>query len=129
MAQVHPGGCLCGAVRFEAHGEPGFTGYCHCRMCQRSSGGPVQVYAGFPADKVVYASPPAIYASSPGAERHFCPKCGSQVAFRDADGMSVNVPCLDDPSVFPPREHIWEESRIAWFHVADDLPRHPRDAN
>ncbi|MCZ6846769.1 MAG: hypothetical protein O7F69_12815 [Alphaproteobacteria bacterium] len=32
------GGCLCGAMRYEAD-EPPFTGtYCHCRMCRRITG-------------------------------------------------------------------------------------------
>jgi hypothetical protein len=127
MTKTYCGGCLCGQIRFEAQGDPDFAGYCHCRMCQRSSGGPAQLYASFPPEGVVYASAPAIYRSSPGSARHFCPSCGSQIAFRDAASVSINVPCLDDPAAIAPREHIWCESRIPWFDTADDLPRRPRD--
>lgn len=121
---VHHGGCLCGAVRFEAAGAPGDVGYCHCRMCQRSSGAPAQVWAEFPADKVRYgASEPAVYVSSPEGRRHFCAACGSQLAFADDVGVSINVCCLDDPEALPPQLHIWTESKVGWFETADCLPR------
>ncbi len=29
------GGCMCGAVRYEATEPPQEVGYCHCRMCQK----------------------------------------------------------------------------------------------
>ena len=74
------------------------------------------------------AGEPAVYRSSESGRREFCPACGSQLAFRDADGVSLNTGCLDDPDAMPPAMHIWCESRVAWFETADDLPRHARDA-
>ncbi len=34
------GGCLCGAVRFRVTVEPLMAYFCHCTMCQRTTGGP-----------------------------------------------------------------------------------------
>jgi len=33
------GGCLCGATRYEIDDVSGYQAICHCRMCQRASGG------------------------------------------------------------------------------------------
>lgn len=124
---VHRGGCLCGEVRFEAEGRPGAVGYCHCRMCQRSSGAPAQVWAEFPAHRTRFTEgEPAIFASSAEGRRIFCPTCGSQLAFADADGVSINVCCLDAPEALPPEIHIWTESQLGWFQTTDQLPRWPR---
>ena len=33
------GGCQCGQVRYESNAQPLFSGNCHCRECQRVTGG------------------------------------------------------------------------------------------
>lgn len=122
------GGCLCGQVRFEAAGRPLDTGYCHCRMCQRSSGAPAQPWASFVAAALRWSGvEPTAYASSPGARRLFCGACGSQLGFDDSSEVSLNTGCFDRPERFPPKRHIWCESRLPWFDTTDDLPRFQRD--
>jgi hypothetical protein len=124
----HDGGCLCGQVRFRVTGPLLDSGYCHCRMCQRNSGAPVVAWATFSAASFSWiAGEPGTYASSAQAKRQFCAACGSYMVFRSDSNpaeISVNTASFDDPSAFPPRMHIFTESRIPWFHTDDDFPSH-----
>jgi hypothetical protein len=124
----YEGGCLCGSLRFRVTAAPLDCGYCHCRMCQRNSGAPVVAWATFPLASFSWITgEPGRYASSAHAERDFCAKCGSYLVFTSTKSpteVSVNTASFDDPGVFPPRKHIFAESRIPWFHTADELPIH-----
>ena len=121
------GGCLCGNLRYAASTEPINVGYCHCRVCQRSSGAPVLAWASFPAESFEYTrGSPASYRSSSRAIREFCASCGTQIVFRE-DGsarVDLNLVSLDRPDALSPRYHIWTESRISWFDTVDSLPRY-----
>lgn len=54
---AYEGGCLCGAIRFASGVAPTWSGYCHCRLCQLSSGSPVLAWASFPLAAFDYAPP------------------------------------------------------------------------
>jgi hypothetical protein len=101
-------------------------------MCQRAAGAPVAPWLRMAsADFTWTACEPAVYRSSPGAERLFCPTCGTQLVFREiaAPGtLDVTLASPDDPSAVAPGHHIWTASRIGWFEIADDLPRFPERA-
>ncbi|HEX3209530.1 MAG TPA: GFA family protein [Geminicoccaceae bacterium] len=123
------GGCLCGRMRYRIEGAPRDAGYCHCRMCQRAAGAPVVPWLTAARQEFAWtAGEPAVYASSPGAERLFCPACGSQLVFRalaEPETLDVTLASLDDPAPIAPGHHIWTTSRIPWFETRDDLPRYP----
>ena len=123
------GGCLCGAVRYRISAEPIDAGYCHCRMCQRSTGAPVVSWLTMRNEGFAWTKgAPVAYRSSPEAERLFCPACGTQMVFRalaEPDLLDVTLASLDDPEAVRPDHHSWTSSRIAWFETRDDLPRHP----
>ncbi len=76
------GHCLCGAVTIRAEKAPGWVGACHCRMCQRWSGG---LFLCFPGEGVTVEGPVTRFASSSFAERAFCSVCGSHLWMRDLD--------------------------------------------
>ncbi|MBM9593792.1 GFA family protein [Rhodobacteraceae bacterium MCCB 386] len=96
------GGCLCGAVRFRAAQVKTEFGGCHCKMCQRWTGGPL-LAASVPADAIEWSGAEAvgIYQSSDWAERAFCTRCGSGLWYRvttrpDTD-YEVLLGLFDDP--------------------------------
>ena len=39
----------------------------------------------------------------------------------------MTLASLDQPQAVRPSHHIWTASRIAWFDIADDLPRYPEN--
>lgn len=127
---AHEGGCACGRLRFRSLAPPLDTGYCHCRLCQQTTGAPVLAYVAFPAGAFAYsAGTPARYASSAIGDREFCGRCGTQIAFRRRSGavtVDVNVGAMDEPARYPPRRHIWCESAIPWLSLDDALPRYTR---
>ncbi|HKI99083.1 MAG TPA: GFA family protein [bacterium] len=126
---AHEGGCLCGAVRYSAQGEPVGVEYCHCSMCRRASGAPVVVWATYAAEAVAFTQGrPAEYASSANGRRGFCNRCGGALTFRwqDRPGeIDVTVGSLDEPQRFAPGHHIYDADRLPWLTIADDLPRYP----
>ncbi|MGR9355055.1 GFA family protein [Rhizobium leguminosarum] len=60
------GGCLCGTCRYEFRGDRPHTGYCHCDMCKKATGGPfaVLVQASLEAFRWTKGRPRS-YRSSP----------------------------------------------------------------
>lgn len=122
------GGCQCGAVRYRIEGPPLATVLCHCNSCRRASAAPAVAWAMAASAQFGYtAGEPAVYESSPGCRRSFCPRCGTPLMF-EADylpGMvDVTIGSLDDPAALQPELHMWESERVPWLHVADGLPRH-----
>lgn len=124
------GGCLCGAVRYEAEGEPLVSLACHCRDCLKSTGGAPTYAAVFRRGTVrVTAGEPRTYwkAGDSGKRvgRSFCPACGAPV-FSEGEAnpgvLIVKAGSLDDPSRFRPRMNIWTRSAAPWIHLDPSLP-------
>ena len=128
MTDTRQGGCLCGATRYEAKGEPVAVALCHCSMCRRAAGAPAVAWAMFPADALsIVRGELSTFASSRGVERGFCGRCGTQLTF-SADFLpglvDVTVGSMDDPASLSPQMHIWESRRVSWLATSDQWPRH-----
>ncbi len=119
------GGCQCGAVRYVVTGPPERVHLCHCRMCQKATGGPFAASA--PVRRKDFAwtrGAPAAFASSSLSHRDFCAACGTPLTFRydDSETISVTLGSLDRPQDVPPVRHYGIESRLAWLDRIGALP-------
>jgi hypothetical protein len=118
MSVLQTGGCQCGRVRYAARLE-NFDAYlCHCRMCQRATGGVSIAFVNMRKDQRVWESEPDWYQSSAIARRPFCRECGTPLGFEypDAARCDLTVGSFDDPSQFVPTSHFGAESRHeAWL--------------
>lgn len=128
MSCDHPGGCLCGAVRYMIEGDTHHsTGHCHCTLCRGTTGAAVVTWTTVPRAAFRYTrGEPKEYRSSDKGTRWFCPDCGSQLAFRHddyPDDVDVTVFSLDKPDKLPPEKHIWTGQRVSWLRIDEHLPQ------
>ncbi len=124
--RTETGQCLCGAITFEARGEPLWTAHCHCHSCRRSTGAPVVTFVGYLRSQCNYtAGNRGTYSSSPGVRRSFCPGCGTPLCYEAdwcEDEIHLYISTLDAPEHFTPKLHVHLAERIPWLHMNDALP-------
>ena len=126
------GHCLCGAVTITVAGEHDpRVGACHCRMCQRWSGG---LFLCFEVDAsaVTVAGDVGRYRSSSFAERAFCPRCGSHLWFNDVEEggeprtYELMPGLFDAAGDWPLRSEIYVDRAMASVCLSGDHRRKSR---
>ena len=124
------GGCACGKVRFTAGVDNDDAYLCHCRMCQRATGGVSIAFKNVKKAGLRWEHEPDWFESSPIAERPFCKACGTSLGFRFKEGsdkMDLTVAAFDEPARFVPKWHFGAESiHRAWLDT-DGLPEYRVD--
>jgi hypothetical protein len=126
-ADATVGGCLCGALRYEATGAPYNVSHCHCIDCRRTSGAPFVTWASFRRSEFRFTKGQPRDVSWAGRIRSFCAACGTPLTFitgPDADEIDVTVSSFDRPDAVSPADHTWVEDRLPWIQLADGLPEH-----
>ncbi|MEM8798542.1 MAG: GFA family protein [Pseudomonadota bacterium] len=126
MTKLMPGGCQCGRIRYQASVNGKNAYFCHCRMCQRATGGIAASLIGLKKIDVHWETEPDWYASSVIARRAYCRDCGTPLgfAYNESEHMDLTVGSFDDPYHFKPSSHFGVESRHNDWVPADGLPEH-----
>jgi hypothetical protein len=124
----YTGGCLCGALRYEARGTPSYAGHCYCVDCQKVSGSGFVPFIGFSSAAVHFTGATRAFTSKAAnggdAVRNFCALCGSLV-FGGLQGeftsFTIYAGSLDDRSSFRPRVAIFARDRPPWALIPPSL--------
>ena len=124
------GGCLCGAIRFEA--DPPFrsANHCHCSRCRRHSGASGCVQAQIPRERFRLLSGQEslrVYGRDEGAVKAFCRVCGSSVfggKWPEGEWVSIRMGAFDDDPGIRVLLHTFVDDRAPWDEIHDDLPRY-----
>ncbi len=118
------GSCLCGAVRFEAHGDPLGVSVCHCGQCRKQSG---HLWASghVPVGDLAINGEVRWFQSSGKAKRGFCPVCGSFLFWKHADDdhISFALGAVDGPTGLRLEKHIFTEDKGDYYEIADGVPQ------
>ena len=128
------GGCYCGALRYEAEGEPVMKGECHCRECQYITGGQANDFMAMPEPGFRYTQ--GTFKGFRRADldhavtREFCPECGTHILTRSPalpGAVILKVGSLDDTSVFGGPQVVMQTADAPGFHhIPEGVPAFER---
>ena len=125
------GGCLCGALRYEAKAPPMAMGFCYCADCRKASGSGYIPFAMF-ASETLHITGPVISFSSKAvsgraAIRNSCAVCAGLVfggPLGKTDSHSIYVGSADDSSWFKPTVAIFARNLPCWVVIPPELRRY-----
>ena len=115
------GGCHCGQVRYEIHGEGGNQIHCFCTDCQKIGGAGHNAAWAHKREDIKITGDVKVYARKADSgnvlEVHFCPHCSSPI-FNGSqnwpENVMVHVGSLDDPTQFKANYALFDRSRQSW---------------
>ncbi len=125
------GSCLCGDIQLVLAFPSKWVAHCHCSLCRRAHGAAFVTWVGMEATRCTIDDPHARlqwYASTPGAERGFCSRCGSTLLFRSGrwpGELHLTLANFLGPVDRAPQAHVFWDSHVDWVQLdeADGLAR------
>jgi len=125
---VYAGGCLCGALRYEAAAEPLAQGYCFCRDCRKASGSGFIPFLLVPAVSVRFTGKTmrSFVKSARGSDavRNHCAACGGLVfggLIGESREHTLYAGSLDEPALFQPTMAIFTRDKPEWVSMPAGL--------
>lgn len=134
MSQIVTGGCLCGAVRYQANPRQDTAYYCHCRDCQIGSASAFTVaifseQQDFQLTSGSLSTYSTISDSGRTLARQFCPQCGTPM-FWTGEGFPevvlISLSSLDDPEAYQPVHEGWTDRAVSWCRIPKKIQSFPR---
>jgi hypothetical protein len=125
------GGCACGEIRYRLTNSPLVVHACHCRDCQRITGGAFVINIWIERKHVeASGKKPKSYLTAGGSgkehEVFFCGKCGtyiwSRYAIAPGDGLFVRAGTLDNPNAVTPDIHLFTRHKLPWLTLPEEVP-------
>jgi len=125
------GGCACGAVRYRLTATPLIVHACHCRDCQRLSGGAfalnIWVEKRFVEANDAPLTSTTVPAGSGKPQEVFrCARCGTAIYSKyhaaPGDTVLLRAGTLDHPEWVAPDVHIFTRSKLPWLALPEGVP-------
>jgi hypothetical protein len=125
------GGCACSAIRYRLTESPLIVHACHCRDCQRLTGGPFVINIWIEREFVEFGPQlPKSHRLTAGSGKHhdlfFCETCGTNLWSRyhiaPGDALFVKAGTLDTPEAVTPDVHIFTRSKLPWLQLPEGVP-------
>jgi hypothetical protein len=128
--KVH-GSCHCGAIRFEADGDPQKAGVCHCTDCQSLTGSAFSLFFQVPCEgfKLTSGQPKIYVKTAESGNRRaqaFCANCGTRLwaaAEKDPPVYNLRIGTLRERAELPPRMQLWCRSSLPWVNELGAVPK------
>lgn len=121
------GSCLCKAVQYEVASLDTEIVHCACSTCRKAHAAAFNTGAGVRPENFKWISGKdtlTSYQSSPGKQRFFCSRCGSQLlAIREgAPHYVLRVATLDEDPGLKPVYRIWTSHQVPWLEYEAEMP-------
>ncbi|MFC3713946.1 GFA family protein [Sphingoaurantiacus capsulatus] len=119
------GKCHCGAISYEAEGEPEHHALCHCTDCRGCAGAPMVGWIAFKEAQVRIKGTPVTYKSSEHGRRDFCGTCGTGLFYRNAPVfpgvVDIQSSTLDNAADMAPGAQIQAAERLPWVKQLNEI--------
>ena len=121
------GGCRCGQARFRLEATPIITHSCHCRLCQRTSGGIFNTVVMIETSQLTLVEGRTLDFTGVRSHRQIrCADCGCVLWSHRPDLGEViafvGVGTLDQGASLQPEAHFFIGSKHPWVTLPPGVP-------